>query len=220
MNKQVMPTGQKGVGIIWIVIIVVILIGLFVFFYLEKNPVNKAANSQIPMQTPAPSQSPSMLTYINSKYGYSIQYPSSLAVREFPDTGTGAGFRPADKPEDPRYEVITINALEKNAALADDPLSDYATAAAIIQIQGYQKLNSIIPVTTNSGLTGYETTWMISGPPVLGATYSGQLTQSLPITYFDLPKANMPSTAQIYLSDQNYIAIYQNMIKTFSLLAD
>lgn len=148
----------------------------------------------------------SLQTYTNSKYGYQITYPSSLKIREFPDTGTGAGFRPADKPADPQYEVITVNVLPKVANEATTPLSEYAKIAAPLEIQNYQKLNSLEEIKTTSGEVGYKTTWLIAG----------QRDVSLPITYFALPAPNTYSTVQVSLSDKAYLSQYDQMITTLT----
>lgn len=192
-------------NLLLIVIIAIVAGGIFWVYSAKNNQPSQATTPHV-----------SMKVYVNSEYGYQISYPDTLAVREFPDTKTGAGFRPANMPEDPQYEVITINVLEKNADMANDPLSSYATVAATIQIQNYLKLNSINPVMAQNGITGYQTTWMVTPLAVLGATESGQPTVSLPITYFDLPSAKMPSTVQVSLSDQKYINDYEQMIKTFN----
>ena len=197
---------MRGFSTLLLILLVgIVSLGIFFIYSISAKKTQPKSNVQ-PV---------TMKTYVNSTYGYKIGYPDTLAVREFPDTKTGAGFRPANMPEDPQYEVITINVLEKNADLVNDPLAEYAKVAASIQIQNYQKLNSINPVTTDSGVTGYQTTWMVTPLAILGATQSGQPTVSLPITYFDAPKAPMPSTVQVTLSDENYMNTYETMIKTF-----
>lgn len=165
------------------------------------------------VSTPQPTK---MITYSNNKYGYSIQFPPLLAVREFPDTKTGAGFRPVNQPEDPQYEVISIDVLRRTADMARTPLSEYAKTAAAVEIQNYTKLNSIEEIKTDSGLVGYKTTWIVLPMRVMGASSSAQNSVSLPITYFDLPNETIPSTVQVTLNDPEYIEAYNLMIKTFS----
>lgn len=201
-------------------LLILVLIGIVSisgFFYFRNQSSNDKQGTLSQSEDKlVPPKAPQFKTYTNTKFGFSIQYPQTLEVREYPDTNDGAGFRPAGTSEDPVNEVIEIRVLEKNADMANDPPEDYAKVAATIQIQNYQKLNSIEPVTTNSGLTGYKTTWMVTPTAVLGATESGQPTVSLPITYFDLPKAQTPSTVQVTLGDKNYDSDYEAMIKTFS----
>ena len=205
-----------------LILVLIVVLGFSAFLYFKNSFFKSSTDTQttdkqsLSADRLVPPQAPEFKTYTNSKYGFSIQYPETLAVREFPDTGDGAGFRPSDQPEDPQYEVITVSVLQKNADMADDSLADYAKVAATIQIQNYEKLNSIDEVKTGLGLTGYKTTWMVAQMPVLGATSSGALTVSQPITYFDLPKAPTPSTLQVSLSDENYVSDYEAMLKTFS----
>ncbi len=199
---------MKGFSAAILLILVAIASVTVFFLYINKG-------SQ-PAQNISQASLVKMKVYTNTEYGYQISYPDTLAYREFPDTNTGAGFRPVNLPEDPQYEVITINFSEKNADMANDPLADYAAVAATIQIQNYQKLNSINPVMAQNGITGYQTTWMVSPIPILGSSEVQTPSVSLPITYFDLPNAKLPSTVQVSLSDEKYVNDYETMIKTFS----
>lgn len=196
--------GGLGVYLLLGVVIVLFLGYLSRSYFPSKNISN-------------PSPSPvSMLTYTNSKYGFSVQYPSSLVVREFPDTKDGAGFRPSGTIDDPVNEVITISVLQKNADLVNDPLSEYAKVAASIQIQNYQKLNTIEALKTSSGAIGYKTTWDVLPMPTLGASPSAETTVSLPITYFDLKEASFSSTAQITLENKDFENQYVQIIDSYT----
>lgn len=222
MLKLIVRIYQKGSTQILVLILIVILgISGFLYFRNYAGSAKKVSDSGVSQDANSgklvPPVTPKLLTYTNSKYSFSIQYPDSLVVREFPDTGDGAGFRPVGTAEDPGNEVITVQVLERNAAMADDPLSDYAKTAATLQIQNYEKLNSITPVRTNSGLTGYKTTWMVAPMPTLNSTGSGQLTVSEPLTYFDL---KLPSFVMVSLSDSNYASDYEAIIKSFDVKGD
>lgn len=211
-----MPVNQRGaISYLIVFLAVIALISGLLFF--RKNIATSDESRNLSEQSA--SVDPRVfqtLTYTNSKYGFSIHYPGTLVVREFPDTKDGAGFRPLDKADDPANEVITISVLDKNADLMTDSLEDYAKVAASVQIQNYLKLNSISPVKTNSGLTGYTTTWDVAPITILGASPSAQTSVSLPITYFDLGEASLSATVQISLGDEYYKDIYNQMIKTYS----
>ena len=212
-----MPINQKGALSYLIGFLVVIaLISGFLFF--RKNVVSKPSDS-MKLSEQSASVDPRIFqtyTYTNSKYGFSVKYPGSLVVREFPDSGDGAGFRPIGTSDDPANEVITVSVLQKNADLAQDPLSEYAKVAASVQIQNYQKLNSISPIQTDSGLTGYKTTWDVLPMAILGASPSAQTSVSLPITYFDLKDASSASTVQVSLDDDKFEREYDQIIKSYS----
>ncbi len=207
-------TGQAGVTSTVVIIIVIAVIFIASFGYLILNP--KAMPKSPTPATTGNSQNQKLQTYSNSKYGFSVQYPPTMAVREFPDTGDGAGFRPANTPSDPTNEVITVSVSQKIGDAANGPLETYAQTAATQQIQNYEKLNSINPVITNSGVTGYKTTWLVMPLAMLGSTGSGTPKASEPITYFPLPSPHETYTVQVILNDPAYMADYDNMIKTYS----
>lgn len=213
-----------GIFLLVIILAFIALVSGLLYFKFKYSDVTESESNLIATKyddiesktETAPSQVTKLITYTNLKYGYSIQFPPLLAVREFPDTKTGAGFRPVSEPEDPQYEVISIDVLRRTADMAQTPLSDYAKTAAAVEIQNYTKLNSIEEVKTDSGLVGYKTTWIVLPMRVLGASTSAQNSVSLPITYFDLPGETIPSTVQVTLNDPEYIEAYNLMIKTFS----
>lgn len=202
-----MRLNQKGaVSYLIAFLVVAVLVSGFLYFRFKVSDRKIVPPTQIGIQ---------MQTYTNSKYGFSVQYPETLVVREFPDTKDGAGFRPANTSDDSAREIITISVLEKNADLVNDPLFEYAKVAASIQIQNYQKLNTIEAVKTSDGVIGYKTTWDVLPMPILGASPSAQTQVSLPITYFDLKEASLSSTVQISLEDQKYENEYTQIIDSY-----
>lgn len=150
-----------------------------------------------------------MKTYTNSKYHFSINYPASWAYREYPDTFDGAGFRPSNEPNDPQYEYITVSRMPKVLSTKAVSFEEYVKTAATQEIQNYQSINTSEKIVTDSGITGYNTTWNYQ--PLGG----GGVQISLPRAYF--PSTDNSSTIQVSLSDKNYLDIYNQMIKTFNL---
>lgn len=157
------------------------------------------------------------LTYRNEKFGYSVDYPGNWTFREFPDTRTGAGFRPVSSPEDVASECVAVDARGTAENEYDTPFDAYVKKAAIVEIQGFEKLNSIEPVTTAGGLTGYRTTWVYRD-------MRGQEAVSLPITYFDDRQTAQTEygelkykTVQISLNGKECEATYDRMLFTFKL---
>lgn len=153
-------------------------------------------------------------TYANTKFGYSIDYPGNWTFREFPDTQTGAGFRPSDSPSEIASECITIDERGTAADEYKTPLVEYAPKAAAIEIQNYEKLNSVRSVTTTAGSAGYETTWIYR-------TFDGQEKISLPITYFENDRADgrlKYKTVQITLNSEDCEGTYGQMLPTLKLL--
>lgn len=150
-------------------------------------------------------------TYVNKKFGYSIDYPVNWVFREFPDTQSGAGFRPQNSSSDIASECITIDERGTAANEYVTPFADYVKKAAATEIQGYEKLNSIETITTASGIVGYETAWLYKN-------INGQEEISLPITYFNNKKivgGMRYKTTQIILNNKDCQAIYDQMLSTF-----
>jgi len=182
--------------------------------------------ASVPVNNPISDESDAMFrivkpdrqTYANVKFGYSIDYPSNWTFREFPDTQTGAGFRPLNSPEEIASECVTVDERGTAANEYNTPLDEYAKKAAIVEIQGYEKLNSIKSVTTTAGLIGYETTWIYG-------TINGQEKVSLPIVYFENEKTVQAGngqlkykTVQITLNNQDCEGTYNQMLPTLKLL--
>jgi hypothetical protein len=156
-------------------------------------------------------------TYINEGFGYSINYPIEWAFREFPDTKSGAGFRPLSSLEEIESECINIDARGTAENEYNTPFDEYVKVAAIAEIQGYEKLNSIESVTTTSGLAGFKTTWIYK-------IIDGQEKISLPITYFENKKTVQMEngqlkykTIQTTLNNKDCEEIYNKMLPTFRI---
>jgi hypothetical protein len=192
----------------WIIAVIAVLI---LFLVIAGGVIVKTQNipaAQAPSITPIPITNPTATwkTYSNTKYNYLIDYPSDWSLREFPDTKDGAGFNPLDKPGYPdRSESITISAGQKIGNYVNDTFEDYVKIAASQEIQNYNKLASIKKVTTAAGIIGYETTWMV------------QSTESLPISYFELP-GNKNLLVRFYLNKPEDLAIYEKMLSTLKFI--
>lgn len=152
--------------------------------------------------------------YINNKYHYGIDYPKKWACREFPDTANGAGFTPDAAVSTPYTEVMSI--AEEGRATDDCsiPFSEYVKDIAIKNIQGFEKLNSIEKVTTQTGSIGYKTTWIYTD-------LMGQRHTSPPMTYFE-DKGQTECNNQVgyvvfTLADSKYLDQYNTMLNTINV---
>ena len=197
---------MKNKIIIGIVVVALIIVAAFLWFS-EKQQITNDENLNTSWQT-----------YVNEEFGYSVDYPENWTFREFPDTKTGAGFRPKNSSDEIASECVTIDERGTAANEYETPFADYVKSAAIVEIQGYEELNSIEPVATAEGLIGYKTTWIYKD--VLG-----QENTSLPITYFDNERTSDQlryKTVQISLNDSlnsdDCLDIYNQMILTLKLL--
>jgi hypothetical protein len=152
-------------------------------------------------------------TYINEDFSYSIDYPSTWTFREFPDTKTGAGFRPLNSTDEIASECIVISARGTAENEYSTPFNDYVKTAAAVEIQNYERLDSIESVTTASGLLGYKTTWIYR-------TFDGQEKVSMPITYFDNRRTSGQlkyKTVQIALENEDCEGVYNQMLPSFEI---
>lgn len=157
-------------------------------------------------------------TYANKELGYSIDYPTNWTFREFPDTQSGAGFRPLSSLDDIASECINIDARGAAENEYNIAFNAYVKKAAVSEIQNYEKLNSIESILTTDGLTGYKTTWIYK-------SMDGQEKTSLPITYFENKKTIQEKdsqlkykTVQVILNDLSCEKVYNQMLSTFKLL--
>jgi hypothetical protein len=158
-------------------------------------------------------------TYTNGQFGYRIDYPVNWIFREFPGTLSGAGFRSASSTVDIATECITIDEKQTPSNENGTSFANYVKKAASVEIQGYEKLNSIEPITTDNGLQGYSTTWIHKDA-------EGKKKVSLPIAYFDNEKnitldknTEKYKTVQVILNSPECLVIYEEMIATLSLIS-
>jgi hypothetical protein len=200
---------------LWKILIPVLVAASIIFgvIYWQNTKAPKATPQVT--QTPA-AQQPSIQTYNNTKYGYSVQYPGMWEIQIFPDTQTGANFFLKDSGGNFQSTIATIAVQAKPANDYNIPFDQYVKTAASQEIQGYQKLDSIKQIKTASGLVGYETRWIVQSPPILddGGHLSKPTTSaSLPITYFQIPGDNK-NTLQVTLADNEKEDAYNNMLQT------
>ena len=159
-------------------------------------------------------------TYTNTKYNYSINYPSDWIVREFPDTKTGAAFQPANKPVDYNNETIVVDVSQK--VLSDPPVTsfeEYAKSAGTKEIQSYGAAASFEKIITDSGVVGYKATWYMGSPPMItnekntNVQGSNIKTASGPFAYFEIP-TTFSRLLQVRGDKDKDTAVYNKMIKS------
>ena len=209
-----MKKNSKGFAQV-LIILLLVTVGVLIYFGLKYAELSKQTERLDRLHTsPSPSASSSPTagweTYTNTKYNYSIQYPSDWTYREFPDTQSGAAFRLVGDPNNLNHEHVTIDFNSRAGDLVGIPFEEYVKKGAIDEIQNYVSLASIEKVVTETSLVGYKTTWNIQ---VMGETL-GKTSVSAPITYFDT-KDGVGDTIQVSESDNSYSDIYNQMLSTF-----
>lgn len=216
-NKSGMSTG----AIIGIAFIVAIVFGGGAYAYVnnkaekEKKDLNAQITelqSQISSATTATDETANWQTYTNTKYSYSVEYPSTWAYREFPSTVAGAGFRLSTEASDPANEFTSIGYHSRATQNANLPLDQYLKKEGA-GAENYGDIVTIDKVTTDSGIVGYKVTWKVT-------SRDGKTTStSNPYTYF--PTADGKTVGMIVVSSLTvddsapYLADYGKMISTF-----
>ncbi len=219
VSQPVVPEPKSSKWMI-IVILVLLLIaaGGTTVYLLNKNITLKNQNTQtVASPTAAPTAIPApdtnWKTYTNTKYNFSIDYPSDWGFREFPDTKNGAGFNPLGKPGYPdESESITVSSGQKIGGYDDKSFEEYVKIAGA-GIQNYNELASLKKVTTADGIVGYETTWMVQPMTINGQPPTSPDSESLPITYFE-PPGDKIALVRISLNKKEDLEIYEKMLIT------
>ena len=176
------------------------------------TPPVKTAPMPTPILTPTATASGTLIatntanwkTYTNAKYAYSIQYPDNWYNSEFTEK-TGSAFASSGILDNSGSEEVKVNAIAKISDSNNLSFADYVQVAGIKEF-GYTKLAFIKPITTASGLSGYETTWVISS--------NGQTSTTLPITYFEIPN-DKTATIEVFLYNAEDMNVYETMLSTF-----
>ncbi|MCL4367323.1 hypothetical protein M1563_04115 [Patescibacteria group bacterium] len=214
---------QRGFALFSLIIGILILAGIILGgYYLGLfKPFLNLPESNIPTTQNTHSEKASdWKTYTNTKYNYSIDYPSNWKVREYPDTQEGATFSPPDKSGlSDETESINITASQKPGNLINDSFTNYVQVAASQEVQNYEKLATIKEIINNDGVKGYETTWMVQPLSIDGQPPSEGQSESLPITYFELPDSKN-LVLRVVLNQKEDLATYEQMLKTVKVKAN
>lgn len=216
------PVHHKSKSPKWILIVLAILITLAVlssaFYFLGKSQnTKKTEPTTSPISTLT--QETAWKTYSNVKFNYTVNYPGDWSVREYSDSKEGAAFNPVSQPGYPdSSDAISISAGQKTGNYVDKTLEEYAKVGASVEIQNYNSLASIKKITTVDGAVGYETTWMVQPMTINGQPPTGKGSESLPITYFEIP-GNKTMLVRVTLSKKEDLATYEKMLTTVKVMA-
>lgn len=207
------PKLSKWLLIAILVALIILVVGSTMFYFLGNTQNTGTVNS-----TPTPTKTATWKTYTNTKFNYTVDYPSDWTLREYSDSQEGAAFNPLNKPGYPdASDAISISTGQK-VGNYEDPLEEYAKVAATAEIQNYNSLASFKRVTTVNGIVGYETTWMVQPISVMGQPATQGKSESLPITYFEIP-GNKTSLVRVSLNRKEDLETYEKMLLTVKIMA-
>jgi len=204
--------------VVSITIVIVLIFGSIAVYLFSKDSTPGSQDLQVTNET-TPSQAPdaNWQTYTNTTYHYSIQYPNDWSVREFPDSQSGAAFNPIDNPGYPdKSDSILISVGQTSISYFNISFEEYVKTAATEEIQNYNKLASLNKITTIDGVVGYETTWMVQPISVMGRSSDSKESESLPITYFEVP-GSKTLLLRVTLDREEDLGIYEEMLKTVKI---
>ncbi len=213
-------TSSKRLLIVGLVVVFVLAAGIGAFYFFgntQNTPTTKAISTPSATPSTTPIQETAWKTYTNLKNNYSINYPGDWSVTES-DSQDGAVFNPLNKPGDPdTSDAISIHVGKTLGNYADLSLEEYAKMAGQ-EIQNYNSLASFKEVTAADGTVGYRTTWMIQPMTVMGKPPTEGESESLPITYFEIP-GNRTSLVRVTLERKEDLEIYEKMLTTVKVMA-
>ena len=189
-----------------IVFIVIVFTGIL-FFFLGKaqNKNIRTINRPTMIPTATTQQDVSWKTYTNAKYNYTIDYPGDWDVKEFADSQYGASFN----------DAVTISAGKTLLNYVNLSLEEYAKIAGS-EVENRNSLASYKKITTTNGIVGYKTTWMVQGKTINGRPSTSGESESLPITYFEIP-GNKTYLIRVTLDKEEDMAIYEKMLTTVKI---
>jgi hypothetical protein len=205
------PKGRSKISksLIAIVVLVIIILALGgVMLFSQNKNVEKASENVVKAEpTTAVAKKEEFKTYTNTKYNYSIVYPGNWGLVEFDDKD-GGRFIPADT----NKESVSIKVGKKVGNYINETLEEYVKVAGA-EIQNYGENVSLKKITTNSGIVGYEATYMIQ------SVRNNNPSESLPIAFFEVPE-DKTVLVRVSLDNKEDLDSYEKMLKTFKIPAN
>ena len=181
-----------------------------VFFFFGKTRNTNTAQTTTPTVNPTvtSSNNASWKTYSNEKYNFTIEYPSDLVMSEISNTNkNGASFSDA-------ISIAVGKTLLNYQTLS---LEEFAKIAGS-ETENRNSLASYKKVITVTGIVGYKTTWMVQTRSMKGNPPTAKESESLPITYFELP-GNKMEIVRVELLKSEYLNTYEKMLATVNIMA-
>lgn len=103
---------------------------------------------------PAAGLSEGRLLYENKEFGFSVLVPAGYERKSIRMDGKEAGLELKNK-----GDIILVQATGAGTDYEDMNFDQYVKIAAAAEIQGYEKLSSAEPLTSDYGIKGYKTYW-------------------------------------------------------------
>lgn len=194
------PKSSISVYIRVLIVFIVLAAAGTAFFFLRRPPITTPSK--------VVSKTNTWKTYTNAKFNFTIEYPSDLIVSEISGSNkNGASFS----------DAISIAAGKTLLNYVNQTLEEY-TKIAGSETENRTSLASYKKVSTTNGIVGYKTTWMMQGRSMNGAPPSQGESESLPITYFEIP-GTKTELIRVELLKKEYLETYEKMLKTVRIMA-
>ena len=217
-----MPKSSVKLLITTLIIVIVLVVTSTVFYFIGKT---QSTNRVSPTPTTTPTTTPpsptspvsTWKTYLNIKYNYSIDYLSNWVLSEYSNSQNGASFSPLSTSNNSdTSSAISIAVGKTLLNYTNQTLEEYAKIAGS-EIENHNSLASFKKIITSSGVVGYKTTWMVQGRTINGQPPMKGESESLPITYFEIP-GNKTEIIRVELQKKEYLETYETMLSTIKIM--
>ncbi len=205
------PRSKLAYLFIAFLILLILTIGSASAVYISKSLRPKP--TLIPfVQTLTPTTNPTAnwKTYINSMFGFSINYPPNWTTVPFASTDIIPGFKPI---QDKKYAEPYMAALGIREGCKDSkPIGEFKqwiNTNAAAEIQGRTTMKSSQSGITNQGVNFYKVIWNIS---------PGSLSpfKTYPTAYVQLPNSiNNNYCLEFDYGDPKYFSTMDQILSTF-----
>jgi len=184
-----------------ILVVIVVIAGIFILLLNSQKSTSTPPSSISPTSSPITEEVANWKTYTNTKYGYSLKYPSEMRLTE-PGNETYLTLDPSQEKEQDFHHtlIVGISVLPNKERLSIDELIEKIQAStSAIQIKNKQDV----------------TVGGVKGKKVIGSALGSDFTKIF-IPYED---SFVVLTASIGIEKyQQYVQVFDQILSTFKFI--